>query len=502
MKRKDSRYPIRCDPNYGPRFGYDIFLSGNCNKTYSCCINNDGTNEYECHSEYKTSLFVNTNEPNEKNRFTVLDYEVYCIDYNVKSTFERLCKYPNIIWEYYQTKDISEESLKQVDDEVDILNDLDTVHCSNSALRVRISQHFLKNPSEYLLKSQLVDKQYDDTFKQWFGNQYICELIYRASEHKYSAESFHEYCDDKGPTLIIIKSSGGWIFGGYTTQSWATRLTDSYDSDDSGDLGYRKDSEAFIFTLKNPHGVEPTRFVKREESEYAIRCNLEYGPIFCGNECPDICIYGYFNEENNCWIENDGNGGYDCHPQYKSSLFVNTAGPNNDNYFSVLDYEVYTFNVCKEYVYNTCKHPDIICEYIQTKDISEESLKPFDDDVELLNDLDVIHCNDSSIRLRISYYYLKNPSELLYNTKIIKKQYDSYLREWAGEYKWKLSYRASENGYTTRSFHEYCDNVQGPTLVVIKSSGGWIFGGYTTQSWKYHKNFLCIYNDMVLAFNS
>ena len=129
-------------------------------------------------------------------------------------------------------------------------------------------------------------------------------------------------------------------------------------------------------------------------------------------------------------------------------------------------------------------------------------MKPFDDDVELLNDLDVIHCNDSSIRLRISYYYLKNPSELLYNTKIIKKQYDSYLREWAGEYKWKLSYRASENGYTTRSFHEYCDNVQGPTLVVIKSSGGWIFGGYTTQSWKYHKNFLCIYNDMVLAFNS
>ena len=45
-------------------------------------------------------------------------------------------------------------------------------------------------------------------------------MIYRASEYGYTAKSFHECCDDKGPTLIIIKSSGGWILGGLTTQSW------------------------------------------------------------------------------------------------------------------------------------------------------------------------------------------------------------------------------------------------------------------------------------------
>ena len=41
------------------------------------------------------------------------------------------------------------------------------------------------------------------------------------SEHGYSAKSFHEYCDNKGPTLMVVKSSGGWIFGGYTTESWS-----------------------------------------------------------------------------------------------------------------------------------------------------------------------------------------------------------------------------------------------------------------------------------------
>ena len=70
----------------------------------------------------------------------------------------------------------------------------------------------------------------------------------------------------------------------------------------------------------------------------------------------------------------------------------------------------------------------------------------------------------------------------LKNTILFGNEYDSKLREWAGDYKWKLLYRASEHDYTAKSFHEYCDD-KGPTLVIIKSSGGWIFGGYTTQSW-------------------
>ena len=78
----------------------------------------------------------------------------------------------------------------------------------------------MKNPSELLTHSQIVSQKYDSKLRKWLGNDYKWRLIYRASEHGYTAESFHKYCDDKGPTLIVIKSSGGWIFGGYTTQSW------------------------------------------------------------------------------------------------------------------------------------------------------------------------------------------------------------------------------------------------------------------------------------------
>ena len=73
-------------------------------------------------------------------------------------------------------------------------------------------------------------------------------------------------------------------------------------------------------------------------------------------------------------------------------------------------------------------------------------------------------------------------SPFLKESIINEQQYDSYLREWIGDSQWKLLYRASENEYSAKSFHNHCDNIS-PTFILIKSKGGWIFGGYTTQSW-------------------
>ena len=223
MKRKESKYAIHCDPIYGPVFGNengsDIFVFNAL--LFDGSIDNNGTHGYECHHEYKTSLFENTAEPDQENEFSVLDYEVFGIDYENRYNINKLCKHPDIIWEYIETKDIYEESLEQFDDERELLDDLDAIHCNDSKIRVKISNYFLRNPSELLPHTQIVNQQYDYYLKEWTGD-YKWKLLYRASEHDYTAKSFHEYCDDKGPTLIIIKSSGGWIFGGYTTQSWSS----------------------------------------------------------------------------------------------------------------------------------------------------------------------------------------------------------------------------------------------------------------------------------------
>ena len=47
---------------------------------------------------------------------------------------------------------------------------------------------------------------------------------WRASRDGFAAATFHSKCDNKGPTVTIVKS-GNNIFGGFTEVSWASKLT-------------------------------------------------------------------------------------------------------------------------------------------------------------------------------------------------------------------------------------------------------------------------------------
>ena len=95
--------------------------------------------------------------------------------------------------------------------------------------------------------------------------------------------------------------------------------------------------------MKNRHGIEPSKFMKKKDSNKAIRCNPSYGPRFG---------YGFdIYIDDNCNRDNGGStnfgysdGSYECSSDLKSSLFVNTAGPDQRNYFKVSDYEVFTYN--------------------------------------------------------------------------------------------------------------------------------------------------------------
>ena len=47
---------------------------------------------------------------------------------------------------------------------------------------------------------------------------------------------------------------------------------------------------------------------------------------------------------------------------------------------------------------------------------------------------------------------------------------------------WKLCYRASVDGWRSRTFHNRCDN-KGATVTIVKV-GSYIFGGYNDKSWQ------------------
>jgi len=98
----------------------------------------------------------------------------------------------------------------------------------------------------------------------------IGETLYVASKDGQSSSNFHSKCDGKGPTVVIVLTTTGSIFGGYSSISWAS----------SG--GYHKSETSFLFRLRP--GMRHYNIKKGKES-YSIYRHSSYGPIFgAGND--------------------------------------------------------------------------------------------------------------------------------------------------------------------------------------------------------------------------
>ena len=95
--------------------------------------------------------------------------------------------------------------------------------------------------------------------------------------------------------------------------------------------------------MKNRHGIEPSKFMKKKDNNRAICRTPSYGPVFGSGR--DIGIGDNCNRDYG-GSTNFGNSSslYEYDSSYRKSLFVNTAGPDQTNYFKVSDYEVFTYN--------------------------------------------------------------------------------------------------------------------------------------------------------------
>ena len=90
-------------------------------------------------------------------------------------------------------------------------------------------------------------------------------MEYKASDHGFRALNFHDRCDGK-PLLVVIQSTQNYLFGGFTSVGF--NINGSHIQDDA----------SFIFTLSNPHGVEPTKFVG--SPNYGYDYGYQYPTIY------------------------------------------------------------------------------------------------------------------------------------------------------------------------------------------------------------------------------
>ena len=67
-------------------------------------------------------------------------------------------------------------------------------------------------PSSVILKDKVDELS-------WLPHDAIWSLLFRASDDGKRPADFHRCCDNKGPTVVLIKHRE-FILGGYTSKSW------------------------------------------------------------------------------------------------------------------------------------------------------------------------------------------------------------------------------------------------------------------------------------------
>jgi hypothetical protein len=83
-------------------------------------------------------------------------------------------------------------------------------------------------------------------------------------------------------------------------------------------------------------------------------------------------------------------------------------------------------------------------------------------------------------------------AELFTGGTLLSPEQQMKMNEFHGkeDQKWVLIYKATRDGFGGGDFHRFCDN-QGPTMSVIQSNdGGYLFGGYTSVSWRSAETFV------------
>jgi hypothetical protein len=98
--------------------------------------------------------------------------------------------------------------------------------------------------------------------------------IYQASTNGFGAANFHSYVDGVNGTLLVIKSTGGNIFGGFTMINWGAAY--------SNNGFYYADPSAYIFSLVNKMNYPSLAHNIRKPIDYSVVVSPTYGPTFGG----------------------------------------------------------------------------------------------------------------------------------------------------------------------------------------------------------------------------
>ncbi|RGB34771.1 hypothetical protein C1646_668262 [Rhizophagus diaphanus] len=118
----------------------------------------------------------------------------------------------------------------------------------------------------FVLFANWIDKK--EEYNNFKTIPYKFNLLYRASRDGNTTEAFHEKCDNKGATIVIVKINGTeQIIGGYNPIDW----------DSSG--FYKNTTDSFIYLFTDRKNIKSAK-ASHSNGQSSIGCYRNHGPIF------------------------------------------------------------------------------------------------------------------------------------------------------------------------------------------------------------------------------
>ena len=176
--------------------------------------------------------------------------------------------------------------VNQLTNEVKILKEKNKeLENRNKTLENRVEEieKLLLLPYKEKLKEEQQRQNDLNKIKEWIspGKDIKFNLLYKKSRDGSSTKDFHDHCDNKGKTLILIETKEGRKFGGVTYDDWNT-------SDK-----WRNNSNDFVFSL------DLNKKYNYIGSNYTTVGDLQYGFAFGYSRTDevDICFNNKSLEE-------------------------------------------------------------------------------------------------------------------------------------------------------------------------------------------------------------
>jgi hypothetical protein len=171
-------------------------------------------------------------------------------------------------------------------------------------------------PKETDIDSKIITFQHVELITKWIDkleitdeikNTYKFKLLLRGSRDGFTADKFHEICDNQSNTVTIIKvEDSNEILGGYNPIAW-----EQGESDDSSYLNSGTAKNSFIFSFKNCYDIKSYILSRVKDVYHAIwNSSLLYSSFGSG----DLALIGNIGK---C-----SNGNYEKHIRETADEFI------------------------------------------------------------------------------------------------------------------------------------------------------------------------------------